>query len=80
MFCLFISIAWNYILHKTVINPTYFCRYTGTDGTQSTDTDKQCQAESILQQLHEQAELRRHQQEPLGKRRRKSSDTDGKVF
>ena len=55
------------------------CRYTGSDDTtQTANIDKELQAKRILQQLHEQAELRRQEREAVCKRKRRPSTADGK--
>ena len=56
----------------------FLCRYTSSDDIQTANADKQSQAEQILQQLHEQAELRRREREAVDKCKRKSSDISGK--
>ena len=54
-------------------------RYTGSNDTETANaTDRQSQAEQILRQLHEQAELRRRERDAVGKRKLNSSDADGK--
>jgi len=54
------------------------CRYTGSGIAPAANSENQSQAKLILQQLHEQAELRRQERESLVSCKRKSPDTVGK--